>query len=135
HAGEKINIADLEVTPIPVNHLVPTFGLMVEGDGVSVIFTSDTYSTDEIWEVAKANESLRAVFVDVSFPNEMGQLAEVSKHLTPVLLANDLRKLDRDVEVYAVHIKPTHRDQVINELAELSDPKVRVGEIGHLYEW
>jgi cAMP phosphodiesterase len=134
-AGEKIKVADLDVTPISVNHLVPTFGLMVEGDGVAVIFTSDTYSTDEIWQVAKANKGLRAVFVDVSFPNEMGQLAEVSKHLTPVLLAKELEKLDRAVEVYAVHIKPTHRDQVINELAELSDPQVRVGEIGHIYEW
>lgn len=135
HAGEKIRIANLEVTPIPVNHLVPTFGLMVEGDGVSVIFTSDTFSTDEIWEVAKANKGLRAVFVDVSFPNEMGQLAEVSKHLTPALLAKDLQKLDRDVEVYAVHIKPTHRDDVIRQIAELSNPKVLVGEIGHVYEW
>jgi len=135
HAGQKIKIANLSVTPIPVNHLVPTFGLLVEDDGASVIFTSDTYSTDEIWQVGKAHKSLRAVYVDVSFPNEMGQLAEVSKHLTPVLLAEDLKKLDRDVEVYAVHIKPTHRDEVIRQLAELSDPKVRVGEIGHVYEW
>jgi len=75
------------------------------------------------------------VFVDVSFPNEMGELAEVSKHLTPALLADDLKKLDRDVAVYAVHIKPTNRDEVIKQIGELTERPVLIGEIDRVYEW
>jgi len=132
---ETVEIAGVRVTPIPVNHVVPNVGLIVEDDGAAVVFTSDTYCTDELWAAAKARPGLRAVFVDVSFPNELGWLAEASKHLTPELLAADLRKLDRDVEVYAVHIKPTNRHEVIRQLGELRLPKIGVGEIDRVYEW
>lgn len=133
--GKRVNIAGIALTPIPVNHVVPTVGLLVEDDGAAVLFTSDTYSTDEIWEAARRVEHLKAVFVDVSFPNELGQLAAASKHLTPELLAEDLKKLDRDVDVYAVHIKPTNRNDVIRQLADLNNPRVSVGEINRVYQW
>jgi cAMP phosphodiesterase len=134
HARQTVNIAGIDVTPIPVNHLVPTFGLLVQNESAAVLFTSDTYSTDEIWKTARENERLKAVFVDVSFPNEMSELAEASKHLTPQLLADDLRKLGRAVEIYAVHIKPTHREEVIRQVTAL-DPPVSIGEIDRVYEW
>jgi cAMP phosphodiesterase len=133
--GKKVNVAGIDLTPIPVNHVVPTVGLLAEEDGAAVVFTSDTYTTDEIWEAARRAEGLRAVFVDVSFPNELGELAAASKHLTPELLAADLKKLDRDVDVYAVHIKPTNRDDVIRQLAMLKNPRVSVGEINRVYQW
>jgi cAMP phosphodiesterase len=134
-ARQKLNIAGIDVTPIPVNHLVPTFGLLVQNESAAVVFTSDTYTTDEIWKAARKIEHLKAVFVDVSFPNEMGELAEVSRHLTPELLADELKKLDREVEVYAVHIKPTNRDEVIKQIAALTGQPVSIGEIDRVYEW
>jgi cAMP phosphodiesterase len=134
-ARQTLNIAGIDVTPIPVNHLVPTFGLLVQNEVAAVVFTSDTYSTDEIWEVAREAEHLKAVFVDVSFPNEIGELAAASKHLTPELLAVELKKLKREVEVYAVHIKPTNRKEVIRQIAALDNPRVSVAEIDRVYEW
>jgi cAMP phosphodiesterase len=134
-AGQTVKIAGISITPVPVNHIVPTFGLIAERDGSAVIFTSDTYSTDEIWKNAKATAGLKAVFVDVSFPNELGALAAASKHLTPELLATELQKLDRQALVYAVHIKPTNREAVVRQLRELNDPRVSVGEIDKVYEW
>ena len=128
-------ICGLKITPISVNHVVPTAGLIVRDAGTSVVFTSDTYITDEIWEAAREVEGLRAIFVDVSYPNEMEQLAAASKHLTPQSLAADLKKLGRDVEILAVHIKPSHRDLVVSQLSKLSNPPVRVAEIGRVYEW
>jgi cAMP phosphodiesterase len=133
--GKRVNIAGIDLTPIPVNHVVPTVGILAEEDGSAILFTSDTYSTDEIWEAARRIDNLKAVFVDVSFPNELGALAAASKHLTPELLAKDLMKLDRDVDVYAVHIKPTNRNDVIRQLAGLNNPKVSVGEINRVYQW
>lgn len=134
-ARQTLNIAGLDVTPIPVNHLVPTFGLLVQNESAAVAFTSDTYTTDEIWKAAREIGQLKAVFVDVSFPNEMRELAEVSKHLTPELLADELIKLDRKVDVYAVHIKPTNRDEVIKQIGALTGRPVSIGEIDRVYEW
>jgi len=130
-----IKIGGLNVTPVPVNHIVPTVGLIVESKGITVAFTSDTYVTDELWDFARAATDLKAVFVDVSFPNEMGELAAASKHLTPALLAGEIHKLDRDAQIIAVHIKPTNRSTVIEQLESLDNPAVSVGRIDHEYIW
>ncbi len=133
--GATVSIDGLQVTPVPVNHVVPTTGLIVASDSVAALFTSDTYVTDEIWEVGKTIENLKAVFVDISFPDELAKLAADSKHLTPRLLVSELEKLQRDVEVYAVHIKPTNRDDVIRQLSQLNNPQIRVAELDREYQW
>lgn len=135
HARETVNIAGIDITPIPVNHVVPTFGLLVKNEDATVAFSSDTYITEEFWKAAREAENLKAVFVEASFPNEMAELAEASRHLTPSLVASELKKLDRDVDVYVVHIKPTNRAEVIEQVLALNNPRVFVGEIDHLYEW
>jgi len=128
-------IGGLRVTPIPVNHVVETMGLLVEDDSASVLFTSDTYTTDEIWRAANRCERLKAVFVDVSYPNELEELAAAAMHFTPQTLASDLKKLEREARVFAVHIKPSNREQVVRQLARLEAPPVHVAEIGREYEW
>jgi ribonuclease BN (tRNA processing enzyme) len=128
-------INGIRVTAARVNHVVPTVGLRVQDLETAVIFTSDTYITDEIWEVARETEHLKAIFVDVSYPNEMESLAAASKHLTPQTLASELIKLKQVVEVYATHIKPGNREQVVRQLGELKSPPVSIAEIGRAYEW
>jgi cAMP phosphodiesterase len=130
-----VAIQGLKVTAFPVNHIVPTVGLLVEDARGAVMFTSDTYTTDEIWEAASSAENLKAIFVDVSYPNELEHLAIVSKHLTPQLLKSELRKLGRDADIYAVHIKPSNREDVVRQLDQLGDRRVQVAEIDRLYEW
>ena len=132
---ESLSIAGLRVTAIPVNHVVPTVGLIVQEDGAVVAFTSDTFTTDEIWETARDIDLLKAIFVDVSYPNELEKLAGDSKHLTPKLLEAELEKLKRDVEIYAVHIKPSNRETVIRQLKMLKNPAVSIGEVNRVYEW
>ncbi len=134
-ARKKITIDGLMVTPIPVNHVVPTLGLLVEDAQACVAFTSDTYLTDELWEAASRIENLKAVFVDVSFPDELAKLAADSKHLTPQLLESELIKLNREIAVFAVHIKPTNRNEVIRQLGLLNNPLISVAELGREYEW
>jgi cAMP phosphodiesterase len=131
----QFRIGDLSILPVPVNHTVQCTGLIVEDDAGAVLFTSDTYTTDEIWEQARRNKKLKAVFVDVSYPNELEKLAAASKHLTPQSLARDLEKLQVDVPVLAVHIKPTGRERVISQLADLKDPRISVAEPERVYCW
>ena len=130
-----VNVGGIDVMLIPVNHIVPTVGVLAQNETAAVLFTSDTYTTDEIWNVAREAEQLKAVFVDVSYPNRLAELAAASKHLTPALLKTELAKLSRDVEVYAVHIKPSNREDVLRELEELGDGRVSAAEIDRVYEW
>lgn len=133
--GETFEVAGLRVTPIAVNHVVPTVGLTVEGDGASVAFTSDTYRTDELWERAGRLSSLAAVFVDSSYPDELEWLAEKSGHLTPALIADEMRKLGREAHVFAVHIKPSDRETVVAQIAALGRSDFTTAIIGREYEW
>jgi ribonuclease BN (tRNA processing enzyme) len=108
---------ELEVTAIPVNHLVPTTGLLLRQGASSVIFTSDTGPTERIWEIANRTDDLAAIITECSFPNRLQAVADVSLHLTPQTLAAELAKLTRDVAVYLYHFKPPYVDDLRKELA------------------
>jgi cAMP phosphodiesterase len=126
-------IEHLRITPVWTNHTVPTVGLAIEDRDSAVVFTSDTHHTEEIWRLANSVPNLRAVFVDVSYPNEMETLAADSKHLTPQGLDEELNKLHVSVPVYAIHLKPQFRNEVVRQLQSLSRSNISIGEIGREY--
>lgn len=125
----------LRITPVPLKHVVPTVGFIIADKKSTVAIVSDTLPSDRIWELLRPIKNLKAVFLEVSFPNEMTWLAEASAHLTPRTFAGELKKLARDVDVIAVHLKPRYRETLLKELAELHIPRVRVGEIGRIYDF
>lgn len=130
-----ITIDGLTVTAIPVNHPVPTVGYMIDDDEAAVLFALDTGPTEEIWEVASANLRLKAVFIDVAFPDDMSELAEASGHLTPRLLRDQLARLPETVASIAVHLKPAYYDRIVDQLGHVGIPNLSVGHLGHDYEF
>jgi cAMP phosphodiesterase len=132
-AGKTVELEGLRITPIPVNHVVPTLGFVIEDETAAVVMASDTGPTDEIWRRANETPNLRAVFLEACFPNDRQWLADVSKHLTPLSFAEEVRKLQRPVPVYAVHIKARFRARVVQELHALGLPNVLIGEFGRPY--
>ncbi len=134
-AGQPVDLEGLRVTPIPVNHIVPTFGFIIEGKEAAIVISSDTGPTEALWERANEVANLKAVFLEVAFPNAMAWLAGVSKHLTPALFGQEVAKLGQRVPVFAVHIKRRYQAQVVAELKALGLPEVRPGEAGTTYEF
>jgi len=133
--GKENDVAGLRVRAIRVNHQVPTVGFLIRDGAATVLYSGDTYATDEIWRVAAAEPTLKAVFVETSFPNRLSELATISKHLTPDLLASELRKLGRpDLPVYIYHVKPRFRQEIIGELGQLGIQGLRVLEEGQVVE-
>ncbi len=112
----------IEVTPVPVHHIVPTVGFLLRQNHRSVLFTSDTGPTERVWEVASETEDLAALITECSFPNRMQAVADVSLHLTPQTLAQQLAKLRRPVPVYLYHFKPPYVDELKRELAATALP-------------
>jgi cAMP phosphodiesterase len=127
------HIHGLTLRLVPVNHTVHNSGVLAKDAGGTVLFTSDTSDTDDIWDLANASDDLRAVFVDVSYPEEMEHIAAASKHLTPLALERQLRKLARDVPIFAVHLKPQFRETIIQQLQNLRHPGIRVCELDREY--
>ena len=112
----------LEITPVAVNHVVPTTGLLLRQGSSSLLFTSDTGPTERAWEVANAAADLAAVITECSFPNRLQAVADASLHLTPATLAGELAKLRRDVMVYLYHFKPPYLEELRAELAAATLP-------------
>ncbi|MDR3633571.1 MAG: 3',5'-cyclic-nucleotide phosphodiesterase [Isosphaeraceae bacterium] len=134
-AGQTVELAGLRITPVAVNHVVPTLGFLVEDESVAVLIASDTGPTEELWRLANGSSKLKAVFLEAAFPNELAELASISKHLTPSLFGAEVRKLTRDATVVAVHIKARFRTAVLEELRALELPNLEIGVQGKVYTW
>lgn len=131
--GRPVEVDGIRLTPIPVDHVVPTLGFLVEGAGATVAIPSDTGPTDDFWRHAAAAKDLKGVFLEVSFPDRMEGLARISKHLTPAMFAAETRKLGAGVPFVAVHIKPRFYEKVVEELRALDSTRVEVGRPGTSY--
>lgn len=129
--GHSYSFSGVDITPILVNHTVPTTGLIVQNSTSAFVYSGDTYSTDELWHEARRLPHLKAAFIECSYPNSMEDLARASRHLTPALVAQELGKLDRsDIAVYAYHLKPAYKSQIVDDLSCLQIPNLNVLEEG-----
>lgn len=128
-------VEGLRITPIPVNHVVPTLGFLVEDETSAILVASDTGPTELLWEQANVAANLQAVFLEAAFPNAMTELANLSKHLTPAMFGLEVQKLRKRVPVIAVHIKARFRDQILGELKDLALANLQIGEFGKTYDW
>ena len=132
--GRPVEVEGLRITPVDVDHTVPTQGFLIDDGRSSVLIASDTGPTEAIWRLADRAENLRAVFLEASFPNAFRWLAALTKHLTPELLAAEMRKLRScSPRFLAVHIKAQHIEQVVAELAALALPNLEVARFGEMY--
>src|SRR5262249_35233637 len=117
--GRTISLAGLRITPVAVNHVVPTCGFIVDDGSAAVVIAGDTGPTEEIWQRANALPHLRAVFLEATFPNAMSDLADVAKHLTPELFAAEAAKVNANAAIIAVHLKARHYSSIVEELRAL----------------
>ncbi|MEJ2232252.1 MAG: MBL fold metallo-hydrolase, partial [Nitrospirales bacterium] len=95
---------DISITPVPVNHTVETVGFIIRDHESAWLYSGDTHFTEEIWKMAAQTPNLKGVLIEVSFPNDMLDLAVRSKHLTPSLLAREFKKIGKpDIPLYVYH--------------------------------
>jgi ribonuclease BN (tRNA processing enzyme) len=125
---KKVKLGKYEVTPILVNHPLDAMGFIVD-DGVSaVLFSGDTGPTDELWREAKKVSNLKGIFTEVSFPEKLSKVAEISYHHTPQTIAQELKKIPANVPVILTHLKPNYREMIIAEMEKLDLPLVKILE-------
>jgi 3',5'-cyclic-nucleotide phosphodiesterase len=121
------------VRAVMVSHTIETCGFIVEGKSAALAYSGDTGPTERLWELLRDTPRLRALLLEVSFPNEQQRLAHVSGHHTPETLGRELEKLGperRDLPVLLYHIKPVFQDLVERELAKLHGSNLQVCQLG-----
>jgi len=132
----ETEIAGFRVRPVLVDHAVEAAAFVV-GDGVSALaYSGDTGPTERLWEVLAEQQNLRALIMEVAFPNEQAVLARDSCHHTPKSLELELRKLGlarRDLPVLLFHIKPVFQRQVELQLAKIRARNNSILSVGDQY--
>jgi 3',5'-cyclic-nucleotide phosphodiesterase len=126
--------AGLTVTPVPVSHGIDTLGLVVDDGRVAVAFPSDTGPTAALWQHLAAVPALRAVLLEVTFPDALAWLASEAQHHCPATFTAELPKLSRDVRWLVVHRKPRYAAEIAREIAALGLPNVECMQPGRVYE-
>jgi ribonuclease BN (tRNA processing enzyme) len=124
--GVPASVHGMTVTPIAVTHVVPAYGYLLDDGTTSVLFSGDTGPTEAIWAAARAARNLRAAFVECSFPDELTEIAEASKHLTPATLRAEVAKLPAGVPVFLYHMKPPTLERLASQVAAFGDARIRL---------
>ena len=118
-----IPVLDYEIKPIPVPHAVPCVGYIVKSaSGACIGYTGDMEGGLQAFLQDPLKPSV--IFVDLTFPDRLGDLAKTTGHLTPAVLGEQLRSaVAADIEppkIVAVHLSPYHQDELAAELSALS---------------
>ena len=116
--GDEIELGGRAIRVLPAQHTVPAVGYAVRSAGGTLAFSGDTTVCDEFWSAVNALPDLRYLIIETAFPDRDRQLAVMSRHLCPDMLASELQKLERPAEIYITHLKPSQMIMTMREIAE-----------------
>lgn len=118
--GRTVTLAGRAFTPLPAIHTVPAVGFQLDSGSGSLVFTGDTGPNDALWKIVNDIDNLKFLIIETAFADKDRQLAELSRHLCPSMLAEELLKFERDAEVYVTHLKPGETELTMQEIEESS---------------
>lgn len=128
-----MEIAGYRVRAIAVNHTIDSYAFIVESPrGGALAYSGDTGPTERLWDVLNDTRDLRAMLMEVSFPNREQRIATLSGHHTPQTLAPEVKKLHlhKELPFLLYHIKPSFQSDVEKECAKIKGVDLSVVAIG-----
>jgi ribonuclease BN (tRNA processing enzyme) len=115
--GESLRLGNREITVLPAVHTVPAVGYQIDSGAASLVFTGDTSSNDALWRELNKIANLRYLIIETAFADKDIELAKLSLHLCPLMLAQELNKFTGDAEIFVTHLKPAQIEATAKELA------------------
>jgi ribonuclease BN (tRNA processing enzyme) len=114
--GRTVTLGGRAFTPIPAIHAVPAVGFHLDSGAGSLVFTGDTGPNDELWRVVNRIENLKILIIETAFSNKERYLAEISRHLCPSMLAEELAKFEGRADIWITHLKPGEIELIMEEI-------------------
>lgn len=116
--GQEVEIKGRKITALPAIHSVPAVGFQLDSGKSSLVFSGDTTTNDALWKVVNKIDNLKYLIIETAFCNREKELAIMSKHLSPSMLADELAKLERSAEIFITHLKPGEIELTMQEVEE-----------------
>jgi ribonuclease BN (tRNA processing enzyme) len=117
--GRSHAFGDRRITVLPADHPGAACGFALDSGLGTLAFSGDTGPCDAFWEAINAIQNLTHLIIETSFGDSLDWLAHKTGHLTPSMLAGELRKLARPARVFYSHVKPHCKDVIPAEVARL----------------
>jgi len=116
-AHNVIDVAGYSVLAVPVQHGISTVGYQISSRKKSLFYSGDTGpGLSSCWQYI----SPQLLFTDMTMPDRLKEHALSSAHLTPSLLAEELRgikAISGDLpRVVLIHISPIFEDEIKEEI-------------------
>lgn len=112
------SIGEFEIIPFPMRHTVPSVGYLVRENDNALLYSGDTGSVLELIQIINHTENVKAVLIEISFPNRLKKLAEQTGHLMPASLNKLLSEMNRNIPLWLFHMKPQYMREITEECRE-----------------
>ena len=115
--GQTEPLGGRRITALPASHTVPAVGYHLDSGSASLVFSGDTHICDDFWRELNKIDNLRYLIMETAFSNSEQQLATLSQHLCPALLAGALAQWRGGAELFITHLKPGSEALIMQEIA------------------
>lgn len=136
--GQVLEVGSRRIEVLPAVHTVPAVGFAVlprSPTGGAWVFTGDTGPNPALWQRLRSMHVAHLV-IETAFSDEELVVAEISRHLCPSLLGDELAQLAGSVQVHITHIKPGEVEAVMAQIEALESPhRVAALESGQVMEF
>jgi ribonuclease BN (tRNA processing enzyme) len=116
--GRTVEVSGRKIVPLPADHTVPAVAYQLDSGNASLVFTGDTGPCPPLWKMVNQISNLSYLIIECAFSDRERRLAEMSKHLCPSMLMEELTQLQRNCEVFITHLKPGQIELTMQELED-----------------
>lgn len=134
--GQTLELKGKLIEVLPAVHTVPAVGYAITAGTGCWVFTGDTERNPAFWD--RINElNVAMLVIETAFSNREKDLARLSLHLSPVVLANELDYISRDKKypIYITHTKPAETALIMAEIQKFDDTAITGPNVTHDIRW
>ena len=134
--GQTLVLKGKVIEVLPAVHTVPAVGYAITGGTGCWVFTGDTERNPAFWK--RVNElDVAMLVIETAFSNREKDLAKLSLHLSPVVLANELDFIAKDKKypIYITHTKPAETALIMAEIQKFDETSINGPNVTHDIRW
>jgi ribonuclease BN (tRNA processing enzyme) len=135
-SGERRKIGNKLIEALPAVHTVPALGYAITAGAGCWVFSGDTERNPAFWQrINQMNVAL--LVIETAFSNREKQLAKLSLHLSPNVLADELDQIDKSKHfpIYITHTKPAETEQIMEEIQRFDQTQPFGPNVTHDIRW
>ena len=134
--GQTLSLKGKMIEVLPAVHTVPAAAYAVTAGTGCWVFSGDTERNPDFWH--RVNQlDVAMLVIETAFSNREKDLAKLSLHLSPVVLASELDLIarDRKYPIYITHTKPAETALIMAEIQKFDKTAVNGPNVTHDIRW